>query len=68
MIFFHNRYFNKRIFNEKTFIYDKNGEEDYKIISAIHKALRNSDNDVCLYWFARMLETGEEPLYVKNNY
>ena len=44
--------------------YDKSGEEHYNIISALHKSVRNSDADAALYWLARMLESGEEPLYV----
>lgn len=44
--------------------YDKKGEEHYNIISALHKSLRNSDADAGLYWLARMLEAGEDPLYV----
>ena len=44
--------------------YDKSGEEHYNLISALHKSLRNSDADAALYWLARMLEAGEEPLYV----
>ena len=45
-------------------LYDKGGEEHYNIISALHKSLRNSDADAALYWLARMLEAGEDPLYV----
>ncbi len=44
--------------------YDKTGEEHYNIISALHKSLRNSDADAALYWMARMLEAGEDPLYI----
>ena len=44
--------------------YDKTGEEHYNIISALHKSVRNSDADAALYWLARMLESGEDPLYV----
>jgi len=44
--------------------YDKTGEEHYNIISALHKSLRNSDADAAVYWLARMLEAGEDPLYV----
>jgi len=50
--------------SQKTFLYDKTGEEHYNIISALHKSLRNSDVDAALYWLARMLEAGEDPLYV----
>jgi len=49
---------------QKTLLYDKGGEEHYNIISALHKSLRNSDVDASLYWLARMLEAGEDPLYV----
>ncbi len=45
-------------------LYDKTGEEHYNIISALHKSLRGSDADAALYWLARMLEAGEDPLYV----
>lgn len=45
-------------------IYDKNGEEHYNIISALHKSLRGSDVNASLYWLGRMLESGEEPLYI----
>ncbi|RMH70702.1 MAG: replication-associated recombination protein A [Gemmatimonadetes bacterium] len=48
----------------KTLLYDKTGEEHYNLISALHKSLRNSDPDAGLYWLARMLEAGEEPLYI----
>jgi len=50
--------------SQKTLLYDKTGEEHYNIISALHKALRNSDVDAALYWLARMLEAGEDPLYI----
>jgi len=50
--------------SQKTFLYDKTGEEHYNIISALHKSLRNSDTDAALYWLARMLEAGEDPLYI----
>lgn len=49
---------------KKAALYDKNGEEHYNIISALHKSLRDSDPDASLYWMARMLEGGEEPLYI----
>lgn len=49
---------------QKTFIYDKSGEEHYNLISALHKTMRASDPDAALYWLARMLEAGEDPLYV----
>jgi putative ATPase len=49
---------------KKMLIYDKAGEEHYNIISALHKSMRNSDADASLYWLARMLESGEDPLYI----
>jgi len=49
---------------ERTLLYDKNGEEHFNLISALHKSLRNSDVDAALYWLARMLEAGEDPMYV----
>jgi putative ATPase len=49
---------------QKSHIYDKSGEQHYNIISALHKSLRGSDADASLYWLARMLESGENPLYV----
>ena len=49
---------------QKTLIYDRAGEEHYNIISALHKSMRGSDPDAALYWFARMLEGGEDPLYI----
>ncbi len=52
------------IFQRKFLLYDKAGEEHYNIISALHKSVRNSDPDAALYWLARMLEAGEDPLYV----
>jgi putative ATPase len=48
----------------KALLYDKGGEEHYNIISALHKSLRGSDPDAALYWLARMLEAGEDPLYI----
>ncbi len=50
--------------SKKTLFYDKNGEEHYNIISALHKSMRNSDPDASVYWLARMLEAGEDPLYI----
>ena len=50
--------------SKKSLLYDKNGEEHYNIISALHKSMRNSDPDAAVYWLARMLEAGEDPLYV----
>lgn len=52
------------ILQSKTFIYDKDGEEHYNLISAVHKSMRNSDPDAALYYAARMLEAGENPLYL----
>ena len=50
--------------SRKSLLYDKGGEEHYNIISALHKSMRNSDPDAAVYWLARMLEGGEDPLYV----
>ena len=50
--------------SKKALLYDKNGEEHYNIISALHKSMRNSDPDAAVYWLARMLEAGEDPLYI----
>lgn len=49
---------------KKLLLYDRNGEEHYNLISALHKSMRNSDPDAAVYWLARMLEAGEDPLYV----
>jgi putative ATPase len=49
---------------QKTIMYDKNGEEHYNLISALHKSMRGSDADAALYYLARMLEGGEDPLYI----
>ena len=49
---------------QRTLLYDKSGEEHFNLISALHKSLRNSDVDAALYWLARMLASGEDPLYV----
>jgi putative ATPase len=49
---------------QRALLYDKSGEEHYNLISALHKSLRGSDPDAALYWLARMLEAGEDPLYV----
>ena len=49
---------------KKTLLYDKNGEEHYNIISALHKSMRNSDPDAAVYWLSRMLEAGEDPIYI----
>jgi putative ATPase len=48
----------------RTLLYDKSGEEHYNIISALHKSMRNSDPDAATYWLARMVEAGEDPLYI----
>ena len=48
----------------RALLYDKTGEEHYNLISALHKSMRNSDADASVYWLARMLEAGEDPLYV----
>jgi putative ATPase len=49
---------------KRTLLYDKAGEEHYNLISALHKSVRNSDPDAALYWLGRMIEAGEDPLYV----
>ncbi len=54
----------KDTFQKSHLLYDKNGDEHYNIISALHKSMRGSDADAALYWLARMLEAGEDPLYV----
>lgn len=50
--------------SKRSLLYDKKGEEHYNLISALHKSMRNSDPDAAVYWLARMLEAGEDPLYV----
>lgn len=50
--------------NRRSLLYDKNGEEHYNLISALHKSMRNSDPDAAVYWMHRMLDGGEEPLYI----
>ena len=50
--------------SKKSLLYDKNGEEHYNIISALHKSMRNSDPDAAVYWLSRMLEAGEDPIYL----
>ena len=50
--------------SKKSLLYDKNGEEHYNLISALHKSMRNSDPDAAVYWLARMLESGEDPIYI----
>ncbi len=52
------------VVQKKALKYDKQGEEHYNIISALHKSMRGSDPDAALYWLARMLEAGEDPLYI----
>jgi putative ATPase len=52
------------VLQKKLLPYDKAGEEHYNLISALHKSVRNSDPDAALYWLARMLESGEDPLYL----
>src|SRR5215472_10245696 len=52
------------VLQRKVLRYDKSGEEHYNLISALHKSVRNSDPDAALYWLARMLESGEDPLYL----
>ena len=54
----------KQCLQKRSLLYDKNGEEHYNIISALHKSVRNSDVQASIYWLARMLEAGENPLYV----
>jgi putative ATPase len=54
----------EQITQRKSLLYDKGGEEHYNLISALHKSMRNSDPDAAVYWLARMLEAGEDPLYV----
>lgn len=54
----------KEAFQKSHLMYDKDGEEHYNIISALHKSMRGSDPDAALYWLARMLEAGEDPLYI----
>ncbi len=54
----------EEVLERKSFLYDKSGEEHYNLISAFHKSLRGSDPDAALYWLGRMLEAGEDPLYI----
>jgi len=54
----------KESFQKSHLLYDKDGEEHYNIISALHKSMRGSDSNAALYWLARMLEAGEDPLYI----
>lgn len=51
-------------YQKRVLVYDKKGEMHYDLISALHKSMRGSDPDAALYWLARMLEAGEDPLYV----
>ena len=53
-----------RAIQKRALLYDKSGDEHFNLISALHKSLRNSDPDAGVYWLARMLEAGEEPLYI----
>ena len=53
-----------RAIQKRALLYDKSGEEHFNLISALHKSLRNSDPDAGVYWLARMIEAGEEPLYI----
>jgi putative ATPase len=50
--------------SRRALLYDKDGEEHYNLISALHKSMRNSDPDAAVYWLARMLEAGEDPMYI----
>ena len=50
--------------NRRSLLYDKKGEEHYNLISALHKSMRNSDPDAAIYWLCRMLDGGEDPLYI----
>jgi len=54
----------KDTLQKKVLLYDKSGEEHFNLISALHKSVRNSDVDASLYWLARMLESGEDALYI----
>lgn len=54
----------KQCVSRKSLMYDKDGEEHYNMISALHKSMRNSDVDAAIYWTSRMLESGENPLYI----
>ncbi len=50
--------------DRRSLLYDKNGEEHYNLISALHKSMRNSDPDAAVYWMSRMIDGGEDPLYI----
>jgi len=52
------------VLGKKILLYDKHGDEHFNLISALHKSMRNSDVDAAIYWLARMLESGEDPLYI----
>jgi putative ATPase len=54
----------ERTLQRKTLLYDKGGEEHFNLISALHKSMRNSDPDAAVYWLARMVEAGEDPMYI----
>ena len=54
----------EQLITRKSLLYDKKGEEHYNVISALHKSMRNSDPQAAVYWLARMLEAGEDPLYI----
>ena len=54
----------KQVLGVRTLLYDKKGDRHYDMISALHKSMRNSDVQACMYWLARMLEGGEDPLYI----
>jgi putative ATPase len=54
----------ERTLQHKALLYDKGGEEHYNLISALHKSMRNSDPDAAVYWLARMVEAGEDPMYI----
>jgi putative ATPase len=56
--------FVEQVAQRRMLLYDKTGEEHYNLISALHKSMRNSDPDAAMYWLARMVEAGEDPLYV----
>ena len=54
----------EEMIKRRALLYDKGGEEHYNLISALHKSMRNSDPDAAVYWLARMLEAGEDPMYI----
>ena len=54
----------QQVMQRRTLLYDKSGEEHYNLMSALHKSMRNSDPDASVYWLARMVESGEDPLYI----